>query len=408
VSSVVLVQELERGTLHALATWQPVIVGRDPAACGVTLKDKHVSRQHCELYAELDGRVRVKPLSDKPTLVQGVRIPGEVHAKPGEVVTLGKDVSLGVIGVLDPFAPKRDRDGWLTLPQKLLGHLTILRIVGHGGAGLVYEAYDEALRRRVAVKLLLAGGRATPELVERFKREATLQGSLRDYPGIVRAHDFGTLPDSGELFFSMEFVKGSTLRQRVKDGLTRLEGVRLMARVARAVHYAHEKGIVHRDLKPGNVMVSDKGVIRLTDFGVGKALEDTESLTMTGVMIGTPNYMAPEQIEDAKRVGPPADVYGLGAILYHVLTGRPPFIGDDLNRMLDQVAKGDYPPPESLDPTIDAELSSICRAAMNAEMAARTQTAMALAEALEEWARRQDPPPKVSLKKPPVNTPGSR
>ncbi len=400
MSSVVLVQDVDRGQVHACPTWQPLVVGRDPEACALVIKDRHVSRRHCELYAELDGRLRVRPLSEKPTFVNGQRVEGEAHARAGEAITLARAVTLQVMGVLDPVAPRRDKDGWLTLPQRLLPHLIILRMVGHGGAGIVYEAWDEQLRRRVAVKLLLLGGRATPELVERFKREAVLQGSLREYPGIVRVHDLGTLPDTGELFFSMEFVKGDTLRQRIKGGLPRLEGVRLMARVARAVHYANEHGIVHRDLKPGNVMVSDKGVIRLTDFGVCKALEDQDSLTMTGVMMGTPNYMAPEQIDDAKRVGPTADVYGLGAILYHVLTGRPPFVGDDLNVMLDQVARGDYPPPESIDATVDPTLSAICRQAMNVDPSDRTPTALALAEALEGWLRRHDPPKKVTLRRP--------
>jgi serine/threonine protein kinase len=407
VSSAVLVQEVDRGVVHRCPTWQPVIVGRDAAACGVVVKDPHVSRQHVELFAEMDGRLRVKPLSDKPTRLNGQRVDGEVHAKAGDALVLGRELALSVVGVLDPLAPARDKDGWLTLPQRVLPHLILLRIVGHGGAGIVYEAYDEQARRRVAVKLLIAGGRATGELVERFRREAILQGSLKDYPGIVRAHELGTLPDSGELFFSMEFVKGTTLRQRIKDGLGHLEGARLMARVARAVHYAHEKGIVHRDLKPGNVMVSDKGVIRLTDFGVCKALEDQDGLTMTGVMMGTPNYMAPEQIDDAKRVGPQADVYGLGAILYHVLCGRPPFQGDDLTRMLDAVAKGDVTPVEALSPGVAPELAVACRTAMAVELPERFPTAMALADALEAWVRRVDPPSKVTLRPPEVRTPGA-
>lgn len=399
MSSVVLLQEVERGQVHACPTWQSLTLGRDPAACPLVVKDRHVSRRHCELYAELDGRLRVRPLSSKPTLVNGQQVTGEAHAHAGDTITLAT-LTLQVMGVLDPLAPRRDKDRWLTLPQRLLPHVIILRMVGQGGAGIVYEGWDEQLRRRVAVKLLLLGGRATPELMERFKREALLQGTLRDYPGIVRVHDLGALPDTGELFFSMEFVKGDTLRQRIRDGLPRLEGVRLMARVARAVQYAHDHGIVHRDLKPGNVMVSDKGVIRLTDFGVCKALEDQDGLTMTGVMMGTPNYMAPEQIDDAKRVEPTADVYGLGAILYHVLTGRPPFVGDDLNVMLDQVLEGDFQPPEQVDPTIEPALAAISRQAMALAPGERTPTAVALAEALEGWARRHDPPRRVTLKKP--------
>jgi pSer/pThr/pTyr-binding forkhead associated (FHA) protein len=403
MSSGVIVQEQHKGKAHVCPTWSAVTVGRE-GTCQFLLKSETISRKHCELYAELDGKLKVVDLSSQGTFINGQRIDKEGVAKIGDELRLGAEVRLKVIGVLDPLLPKRDQQGLLTLPQRLLPHLVILNVVGHGGAGIVYEGYDEKRRRRVAVKVLIAGGRATPELLERFKREAMLQGSLKDYPGIVRVHELGTLPDSGELFFSMEFVKGGTLRQRVKDGLSHLEGSRLMARIARAVHYAHEHGIVHRDLKPGNIMVSEEDTIRLTDFGVCKALEDTQSLTLTGVMMGTPNYMAPEQVEDAKRVGPPADVYGLGAICYHVLTGQPPFLGDDLNRMLDLVVKGEFPPPHQLDPRIDAELSGVVMRAMVTDPDRRTPTAMKLAEELEAWVKRIDPPKKVTLKLPPKSS----
>ena len=400
MSTTVLVQEPERGHTHACPTWVPVLVGRDPERCKIAIKDPSVSRAHCELYAEMDGRLRVKNLGKHGTWIGEARVEDTAHARAGDVLRLGPTRTLLVVGTLDPLAPQRDPQGVLNVPQRLEPHFVLLRPVGRGGAGIVYEAWDEAKGRRVALKLLLSGGRASAELVERFRREAALQGTMRDYPGIVKVWELGTLPRSGELFFSMEFVRGTTLRHRIKDGLLRAEGVRLMARVARAVHYAHEHGVVHRDLKPSNILVTDRDQVRLTDFGVAKALEDQDGLTVTGVLMGTPNYMAPEQIEDAKRVGPPADVYGLGAILYHVLTGRPPFQGDNLNRMLDQVAQGDYPAPEELDPTIARPLGDLVRAAMVVDPGARTATARALAEGLEAWLRAVAPAKKVSLAPP--------
>jgi serine/threonine protein kinase len=410
-SSAVIIQESVRGRVHLCLTWVGVGVGRDADVCALVVKDQHVSRKHCELFAEMDGRLRVKDLSSQGTFVRGERLPPnvEAHVVAGETIRLGEAATLTHLGVIDPLAPTRDAQGWLTLPQRLPPQYLLLRAVGHGGAGIVYEAWDEKLKKRVAIKLLIAGGRATTELVERFKREAMLQGKLKDYPGIVRVYDLGTVPDSGELFFSMEFVAGGTLRQRIKDGLPRIDGLRLMARVCRAVHYAHENGVVHRDLKPGNIMVSERGVIRLTDFGVCKALEDQEGgLTLTGVMMGTPNYMAPEQIEDAKRVGPLADVYGLGAILYHVLTGRPPFVGDDLTRMLDQVASGDLAAPSTFDPQIPAELDQLVLRAMSVQEDRRPPSAMAVAEILEAWLKRNAPADKVTLSLPRVDASGER
>jgi serine/threonine protein kinase len=190
------------------------------------------------------------------------------------------------------------------------------------------------------------------------------------------------------------------LRDRIRHGLPRLEAVRLIARVARAVAYAHEHGLVHRDLKPGNVLVSERGVIRLTDFGVSKALEDEEGITATGALLGTPAYMAPEQVEDAKRVGPEADIYSLGVILYLALTGRLPFAGKSLNEVLDRVLEGDLVAPREIDSTIDPELEAICLKAMSVAPADRHGSAMDFARALDAWGRRAAPPRRVTLRAP--------
>ena len=395
MSDGVIVQESRRGKLRLCAVWQPLVVGRDPSA-GFRLRDRALLERHLELTAEFDGRVRVRVLEGARAAINDAPVEREAHASPGDVVRLAPKVALTVLGALDPAAPTRER-GALRLPQRLSERYLLLRGIGRGSAGVVYEGYDLEQDRRVAIKLLVAGGRAAPELIERFRREAALQAQLRDYPGIVSVWDHGTVPDSGELYAVMEYVTGTTLRQRVRDGLPRLDGVRLMARVARAAAYAHDHGLIHRDLKPGNVMVSEQGTVRLTDFGLCKALEDQDGMTVTGVLLGTPSYMAPEQIEDAKRVGPAADVYALGAMLYVVLTRRLPFDGETLSAILDGVIAGAIVPPRQADPTIEPELEAMCLKAMSRLPEDRTPSALHLAKALEAWVRRVDPPKRVSL-----------
>jgi serine/threonine protein kinase len=362
------------------------------------LYDKQVSEQHCHVRAEADGTVTVADTSTSGTWVGDVRVQGKATARAGDVLRLGAETRLHVLGVMDPSAPARIR-GILNVPQRLETYL-LLRVVGRGAAGLVYEAYDAKEDRRVAIKVMIAGGRAAPSVVQRFKREAELQGKLRDYPGIVSVYALGTVPDSGELFTVMEYVDGATLAEQIQEGIPLLKGLRIVARVARAVGYAHEHGLIHRDLKPANVMVSKADVIRLTDFGVCKALEDEDGMTATGVMLGTPCYMAPEQIDDAKRVGTPADVYALGVLLYLILTGRKPFTGGSLRVILTAVEAGDYVSPIEANPRTDPALDALCRKAMHLVPMERPETALALANELEEWLRRADPPTRIKLRRP--------
>ena len=392
----VLVQETRRGKVHLCPVGVPVQLGREKT-CRLYIADKHISRRHCELYAEEDGRLRVRDQSSYGTRLNGNRVEGEVWAVAGDRLEVGKGLELTVLPLLDPQAPPRDLRGLPTIPSWLTERYLLLRGIGRGGAGLVFEAWDAQDKQRLALKLLVAGGPAGPELVARFKREAVLQAGLKDYPGIVAVRDFGVVP-RGELFFTMDYVPGGTLRERIKAGLPLLEGVRLVARIARAVDWAHQHGIVHRDLKPANVMVSDQGNVRLTDFGVCKALEDQDGLTMTGVMLGTPNFMAPEQVEDAKRVGPEADVYSLGGILYQAVTGRLPFHGETISEILERVIRASLVPPRQLVPTLDPGLEEICLRALRRAPEERHPTAMVFAKELEGWLRVHDPKPKVSLR----------
>jgi serine/threonine-protein kinase len=391
----VLVQEARRGRVCEVPLGAHVVLGSAEGQ-GFRLRDEGVAAQHCALVGRPDGRLDVRDQAG--TTINGVPVgPGTV-AGPGDVLGLG-EARLTVLGVLRPDAPARVK-GTLNVPQVLPPHYVLLRVAGKGAAGLVYEAYDRVADRRVAIKVLISGGRAIPELVERFRREVALQARLRDYPGIISVYDAGTVPDSGNLFGVMEFVTGDTLRDVVKRGVTRKEGVKLVARVARATHYAHEHGLIHRDLKPANVMVSEKGLVRLADFGLCKALEGDDGLTATGVMLGTPSYMAPEQIDDSKRVGHLADVYSLGVTLYVVLTGQIPFQGRGVGEVLAKVEESDYPPPRQVDPSIDPELAELCVECMDFVPEQRPPSAMAVARRLEAWLKRVDPPTRIKLRPP--------
>jgi serine/threonine-protein kinase len=185
--------------------------------------------------------------------------------------------------------------------------------LGRGGMGVVYRARHLGLGRTVALKMILASHLATPEDERRFLDEARAAAALR-HPGIVQVHDFGRHEDRP--FFTLEFCPGGSLADRLRGGpLPPREAARMVATLARAVHAAHEAGIIHRDLKPANVLIADDCSPKVADFGLAKRL-DADSRSHTGTAVGTPSYMAPEQIGDAKRVGPPSDIYGLGAVLY--------------------------------------------------------------------------------------------
>lgn len=270
------------------------------------------------------------------------------------------------------------------IPPVLDGRYRLEDELGRGGMGVVYKATDSQTGRSVAIKMLVSEEEA--ESVERFKREARLASLLGDYPAIVKVTDHGRLPNDLGLYLVMDFVDGVSLAQMARKPNDSLVAAKIVARTARAVAYAHERGVVHRDLKPENVLVTrGERAIRLTDFGIAK--EDGSGLTVTGIAMGTPNYMAPEQIEDVKRAGPLADVYGLGGILYALLTGRPPFKGKGLGDTLRKVQKGALVPPSEIVP-VDPQLEGICRRALSRDSAKRHQSAEELVRDLEDWLKR--------------------
>ena len=200
----------------------------------------------------------------------------------------------------------------------------VQEVLGYGGMGVVYKAWHKRLNRAVALKMMLAGVYARPEELKRFLREAESLAALR-HPNFVNVYDVGDL--DGRPYFTMEHVEGGSLAQKLA-GTPQPPGsaAAFVATLAAAVHTAHQSGIVHRDLKPGNVLLTADGTPKISDFGLARRMEGNGGVTTNGLPVGTPNYMAPEQARGTRNaIGPATDVYALGAILYELLTGRPPF-----------------------------------------------------------------------------------
>jgi serine/threonine protein kinase/predicted Zn-dependent protease len=259
----------------------------------------------------------------------------------------------------------------------------ILSILGHGGMGVVYKARQKRLSREVALKMIRAGSLAKPEDLARFRVEAEAIAQLR-HPNILQIHDIGEI--GGLPYVALELLEGGSLDDRL--GATpqpARESAELVATLAWAVHAAHQTGIVHRDLKPANILFTRDGVPKVTDFGLAKRLEQVGH-TQTGQVLGSPSYIPPEQARGrSKEVGPAADVYALGAILYEMLTGRPPFKGPTPVETVMQVLQDEPVHPSRLQPQIPRDLETICLKCLAKEQDKRYHSAESLAEDLDRY-----------------------
>jgi serine/threonine protein kinase len=268
--------------------------------------------------------------------------------------------------------------------QTTFGEYELIAEIARGGMGVVYKARQTTLDRIVALKMILAGRLAGEDDLVRFRTEAEAAAKLQ-HPNIVAVHDVGAV--DGQHYFSMEFIDGPTLAQRLAKGpLPSRTAARYVCQVARAIHYAHRHGVLHRDLKPSNILIDTSDEPHVTDFGLAKRLGGDQGQTRTGAVLGTPSYMAPEQASGKiKDQGPWTDVYGLGAVLYELLTGRPPFKAESPMDTLLQVLESEPVPPRLLNRKIDHDLQTICLKCLEKPAARRYATAEALADDLQRY-----------------------
>jgi WD40 repeat protein len=276
----------------------------------------------------------------------------------------------------DPSAPRPAR------PLAVVPGYEIISVLGHGGMGVVYKARQLRLNRMVALKMVSGGTQATAGSQARFQREAEAVAQL-DHPHIVPIYEVGEF--GGQPYFTMKLLEGGSLERRSGPRRDQVTVARLTATVARAVHYAHQRGILHRDLKPSNILFDNDGQPYVTDFGLAKRVEGDERLTDTGAVLGTPGYMAPEQANSGKPPTVATDVWGMGAILFELMTGRPPFqAATQLDAIL-QLIDREAPRIRTLNASIDKDLETICLKCLTKDPRGRYSSAEALAEDLERW-----------------------
>ncbi len=320
------------------------------------------SRLHCR-----PARASAPPTERSPELGQTIADPSEQTLPSG--------------------APEHQKAGDLVVDYgatRSFADYALIRKIASGGMGVVYLARQESLRRIVALKTMLTGDHASAEEIERFRREAEAAAQL-EHSGIVPIFEVGE--HAGQHYFSMGYVEGGSLADRIKHGpLPPRQAGELVRQVAEAVAYAHQHGVIHRDLKPSNILLDRDGHPKVSDFGLAKQVSGLSQLTLTGQVLGTPSYMAPEQAAGkTDEVGPAADIYSLGALLYCLVTGRPPFQAAGPVETLRQVLEQEPVPPRQLNGAVSRDLETICLKCLQKEPSKRYDRASSLAGDLRRF-----------------------
>ena len=257
-----------------------------------------------------------------------------------------------------------------------------MELIGRGTSGVVYRAVGNADEPPVAIKMLLQGSLATPEERARFLREARLTAGLR-HPGIAPVREIGE--ENGAPFMVMDYIPGASLEKTLQQrAFEPKETARLLVRLARAVHFAHQSGVIHRDLNLGNILLGEDGEPIITDFGLARNLREAQRISCAGELAGTPAFMAPEQVRgDRDAMDERTDVYALGAILFTLLTRRPPFVRPSFIETINSVLRDAPPRVRALNPTVPARVEDVVRRALKKKPKARHPSALAFAEELE-------------------------
>ncbi|HZZ80733.1 MAG TPA: serine/threonine-protein kinase, partial [Gemmataceae bacterium] len=269
------------------------------------------------------------------------------------------------------------------VPLTRVAKYELLKEIGRGGMGVVFKARDVQLNRIVALKMIRSAALANADELQRFAKEAAAAAQLQ-HPNIVALFDVS--PSDQQPFLSMEYIGGTSLSERVSLGpLSGRRAAEYLELTARAVHYAHTRGIIHRDLKPANVLLDENDQPKVTDFGLAKQMKSRSDQTRTGAILGTPSYMSPEQAAGSKDIGPASDVYSLGAILYELITGKPPFAGETPLATLNLVAESEPIAPRLLNPNVDRDLETICLKCLEKTPNRRYDSAESLADDLHRY-----------------------
>lgn len=268
---------------------------------------------------------------------------------------------------------------------QMLGDYRIERVLGQGGMGVVYLATQQKLDRLVALKMILGGESVRQTMLERFEAEAKAIAKFQ-HENIVRIFETGT--HGGMPYFSLEYIDGETLSDVLRNGPMSPEAsASILESVARALHYSHERNIIHRDIKPANVLLTDDGVPKVSDFGLAREIERDQSLSVSGAVVGTPGYMAPEQARACETIGPAADIWGMGAMLYAMLTGRAPFVGSNPGESVMMLLRDEPVPPSKMRMKVPKDLETICLKCLEKDPTRRYETAAALADDLASFTR---------------------